>query len=127
LRIATFNAENLDANDPASRFDRIAVQIVGSLGAPDILALQEVQDDDGVDVTMTVTAGATLAKLIAARSGPRMALLTRLLLSIHWCPLPTVASLMATSATSISSRAGRALRSGRSSDCSTRPTGVRRV
>lgn len=66
LRIATFNAENLDANDPESRFTRIAEQIVESLGAPDILALQEVQDDDGVDVTMTVTAGGTLAKLVAA-------------------------------------------------------------
>lgn len=66
LRIATFNAENLDANDPPSRFAGIAEQIVESLGAPDILALQEVQDDDGVNVTMTVTAGATLAKLIAA-------------------------------------------------------------
>jgi len=44
LTLASFNVENLDPGD-ADRFDRLAQQIVGSLRSPDLLALQEVQEE----------------------------------------------------------------------------------
>jgi hypothetical protein len=33
-----------------SRFTAIAKQVVEAMGAPDILALQEIQDDDGAEM-----------------------------------------------------------------------------
>lgn len=65
LTIATFNARNLAPGD-ADRMPRIADIVVRHLGAPAILALQEIQDssgpvDDGVE-----DAAATLDTLIAA-------------------------------------------------------------
>ena len=47
LTVASYNAENLDPNDGAARFNTIAQEIVTNLKAPDIVALQEVQDNDG--------------------------------------------------------------------------------
>jgi predicted extracellular nuclease len=46
LVIATLNVHNLDPGD-GSQFDRLARIIVDDLGAPDIVALEEVQDDTG--------------------------------------------------------------------------------
>jgi predicted extracellular nuclease len=68
VRIATYNAQNLSAATPDSKFALIARQIVDQLGAPDVLALQEIQDDDGPEITPVVSAGQTLAKLVAAIS-----------------------------------------------------------
>lgn len=47
LTVASYNAENLDPNDGAARFNTIAQEIVNNLKTPDIIALQEVQDSDG--------------------------------------------------------------------------------
>ena len=54
LSVAGYNVENLDPNDDDGdtdvadgKFEAIATQIVQRLGAPDIVALQEVQDNDG--------------------------------------------------------------------------------
>ncbi|MFD2081104.1 hypothetical protein SAMN05421678_104210 [Actinopolymorpha cephalotaxi] len=47
VAIATFNVENLDPTDPREKFDRLAGTIVRNLAAPDVLALEEVQDDTG--------------------------------------------------------------------------------
>jgi predicted extracellular nuclease len=66
LTIASYNVENLDANDVPTRFSAIAAQIVGALGTPDILALTEVQDDNGPVNDGIVSADQTAAKLIAA-------------------------------------------------------------
>lgn len=68
LRIATYNAENLSiaGDGAAARFSAIADQVVQDLGAPAIIALQEVQDDDGEGATAVVTAGQTIAALITA-------------------------------------------------------------
>jgi len=66
LSVATFNVENLDANDPQSKFDELAGLIVTNLAAPDILALEEIQDDNGPLNDGTVTAVATIARLVAA-------------------------------------------------------------
>ena len=45
LSLATYNLENLDPSD--NKYDILANDIVYSLRAPDILAVQEVQDADG--------------------------------------------------------------------------------
>lgn len=68
MRIATYNAENLSAagEGAAARFAAIAGQIVEQLGSPDIIALQEVQDDDGEGASAVVTAATTIQTLIEA-------------------------------------------------------------
>lgn len=74
LTIATFNVENLSARDDEARFEQLARQIVVHLKAPDILALQEIQDDSGPENDGVVDASLTLGKLVAAIAkvgGPR--------------------------------------------------------
>jgi predicted extracellular nuclease len=66
LTVATYNAENLDANDPASRFTTIATELVNKLKSPDIVALQEIQDDNGTTDNGVTLSEATLQKLLAA-------------------------------------------------------------
>jgi len=65
--VATFNVENLDPNDDDGdrdvadgRFARLATQIAVNLRAPDIVALQEIQDDDGSVDSDVTSAGKTL-------------------------------------------------------------------
>lgn len=74
LTVASFNVENLDPSD--DRFATLANLIVNNLKSPDILGLQEIQDNDGA-VNSTVTSAAeTLQKLadaIAAAGGPQYA------------------------------------------------------
>ncbi|MGN6131391.1 MAG: lamin tail domain-containing protein [Nocardioidaceae bacterium] len=66
LSIASFNVENLSPADPAAKFDGLAHQIVHNLAAPDIVGLEEVQDDNGPTDDGTVDAGETLRLLTAA-------------------------------------------------------------
>ena len=66
LVVATYNVENLSAVDDAQRFDLLAAQIVNDLHSPDILALEEVQDDDGPYNSPTTSAAQTIEKIIAA-------------------------------------------------------------
>jgi predicted extracellular nuclease len=66
LAVATFNVENLDPTDPQDKFDRLASAIVTNLAAPDLVALEEVQDNTGPADDGVVAADATLAKLVAA-------------------------------------------------------------
>jgi len=68
VAIATFNVENLDPNDPQSKFDGLAAVIVNNLRSPDLLALEEVQDNNGATDNGVVAADQTMAKLIAAIS-----------------------------------------------------------
>jgi len=72
LSLATYNVENLDVSD--QKFDILASNIVYNLRAPDIVALQEVQDADGAgggaDLSGTVTAQG-LIDAIYAQSGLR--------------------------------------------------------
>ena len=75
LTFATYNVLNLspDASDDAQRA-AIASQIVNNLNAPDIIALQEIQDDSGETDDGTVSADQTLQALvdaIVAAGGPR--------------------------------------------------------
>jgi predicted extracellular nuclease/2',3'-cyclic-nucleotide 2'-phosphodiesterase (5'-nucleotidase family) len=81
--VATYNVLNLDPNDADGdtdvadgRFEAIAEQIIDNLGAPDILALQEIQDGSGEVDDGTTDASPTLQTLvdaIAAAGGPSYA------------------------------------------------------
>jgi len=65
LTVASFNLRNLGPDD-ADRMNRIAVQIVYHLATPDLIGVQEVQDDDGSVDSGRVGARLTAAALIAA-------------------------------------------------------------
>ena len=47
LTVASFNVENLSPVDPPAKFARLAGLIVDNLRSPDIVAVQEIQDNDG--------------------------------------------------------------------------------
>ncbi|MGW1724466.1 lamin tail domain-containing protein [Streptomyces sp. NPDC002306] len=66
LALATYNVENLDPTDSADKFARLARGIVTNLSSPDIITLEEIQDDNGATDDGTVTAEATLTKFTAA-------------------------------------------------------------
>lgn len=66
LTIATFNLENLDPADGAEKFGALATQIVKHLLAPDILNLEEVQDNNGAQNNGVVDASTTYQLLIQA-------------------------------------------------------------
>ncbi len=68
LSVATFNVENLDPGDPDSKFAELAGLIVHNLKSPDIVALEEIQDNNGPTNDGTTAADQTLAELIAAIS-----------------------------------------------------------
>ncbi|MCX5558974.1 lamin tail domain-containing protein [Streptomyces sp. NBC_00038] len=74
LAVATYNVENLDALDDQVKFDRLAGGVAVSLKSPDIVALEEIQDDNGATNDGTVTSEATLTRFtdaIVAAGGPR--------------------------------------------------------
>jgi predicted extracellular nuclease/2',3'-cyclic-nucleotide 2'-phosphodiesterase (5'-nucleotidase family) len=64
LLVASYNAENLDPTDGTARFQTIAAEILNNLRAPDVIALQEVQDNDGVADTDDSSADVTLQMLV---------------------------------------------------------------
>ncbi|QLJ01046.1 endonuclease/exonuclease/phosphatase [Streptomyces sp. NEAU-sy36] len=72
LAVATYNVENLDPSD--NTFDEHAAAIVHNLQSPDIVSLEEIQDDNGATDDGTVDASVTVNKLIdaiVAAGGPR--------------------------------------------------------
>lgn len=74
LAVATYNVENLDALDDQEKFDRLAEGVAVNLNSPDIVALEEIQDDNGATNDGTLTSEATLTKFtdaIRAAGGPR--------------------------------------------------------
>lgn len=74
LSVASYNVENLAGNGPQAKFDGIAGQIVHHLAAPHIVALQEMQDNDGTANAGEVAADQTYQRLIdaiVAAGGPR--------------------------------------------------------
>ncbi|MDJ0518425.1 MAG: Calx-beta domain-containing protein [Trichodesmium sp. MO_231.B1] len=80
LTVASYNVLNLDPNDSDGdtdiangRFDSIASQIINNLNTPDVIGLQEVQDNTGSLDDGTIAADQTLQTLvdaIAAAGGP---------------------------------------------------------
>jgi len=74
LTVATFNVENFSARDGDAKLAGLAAAIVDGLASPALVALQEVQDDSGAADDGTVSAAATLDRLVAAvaaAGGPR--------------------------------------------------------
>jgi predicted extracellular nuclease len=73
LTVATFNVENLDPGDGSDKFTGLASAIVNNLNSPDIVSLEEVQDNNGptndsvVDASLTYQ---TLINAIAQAGGP---------------------------------------------------------
>ncbi|CAM5649642.1 hypothetical protein GCM10010329_10100 [Streptomyces spiroverticillatus] len=73
LAVATYNVENLDPTDPQEKFDALAKAVVENLASPDIVALEEIQDDNGAKNDGTVSSAATVKKFtdaIVAAGGP---------------------------------------------------------
>jgi len=76
LTVASFNVLNLSARDPEEKFSQLAGVIANQLAAPDVVALQEVQDRSGPANDGVVDAAATFEALITAieaAGGPRYA------------------------------------------------------
>jgi predicted extracellular nuclease len=72
LAVASMNLENLDPTDPPDKFTRLASIVVDNLRSPDILAVEEVQDNNGAapgttDATATFT---EFIETIQAVGGP---------------------------------------------------------
>jgi predicted extracellular nuclease/2',3'-cyclic-nucleotide 2'-phosphodiesterase (5'-nucleotidase family)/Ca2+-binding RTX toxin-like protein len=71
LTVATFNVENLDPSD--TTFNALASAILSNMKSPDIINLEEIQDNNGAINDGTVDANVTLQTLInaiAAAGGP---------------------------------------------------------
>jgi predicted extracellular nuclease len=76
LSVATFNLENLGPASDADKLERIAAIVVAELGAPDVLVLQEIQDDSGPlddGTTDDASTRAALVDAIATAGGPAYA------------------------------------------------------
>ncbi|MEU9241889.1 endonuclease/exonuclease/phosphatase family protein [Streptomyces sp. NPDC048385] len=72
LAVATYNVENLDPSD--GTFAAHAAAIVNNLQSPDIVSLEEIQDNNGAKDDGTVAADVTVNKLIdaiVAAGGPK--------------------------------------------------------
>ena len=73
LSIATYNVENLAPSDAASKYQALAAGVVTNLATPDLVALEEIQDNSGATDNGVVAADQTLTKLtdaIKAAGGP---------------------------------------------------------
>jgi predicted extracellular nuclease len=66
LAVATYNVENLAPSDGDAKFARLADGVVKNLASPDIVALEEIQDNDGATDDGVVAADQTIAKFTAA-------------------------------------------------------------
>jgi len=66
IAVATYNVENLDPGDRT--FARHADYIVNHLRSPDLIAIEEIQDDDGAANTSITSATTTWNMLVAAIS-----------------------------------------------------------
>lgn len=76
LAVATYNVENLDALDEQAKFDTLAAGVAVNLSSPDVVSLEEIQDDNGAVNDGTVGSDATLKRFtdaIVAAGGPRYA------------------------------------------------------
>jgi predicted extracellular nuclease len=73
LAVATYNVENLAPGDSAAKYARLGAAIVTRLATPDIVALEEIQDNSGARDDGTVASDQTVRKFtdaIAAAGGP---------------------------------------------------------
>ncbi|MEP7020817.1 MAG: endonuclease/exonuclease/phosphatase family protein [Pseudonocardiales bacterium] len=73
LSIATYNVENLAPGDSAAKYARLGQGVVTNLASPDVVTLEEIQDNTGATDDGVVAADQTLTKLtdaITAAGGP---------------------------------------------------------
>ncbi|ARK12470.1 T9SS type A sorting domain-containing protein [Fibrella sp. ES10-3-2-2] len=76
LTVATFNVENLDPGDGAQKFTSLATAVVTNLQSPDIIVVEEIQDNNGPVNDAIVSASTTyqtLVDAIASAGGPTYA------------------------------------------------------
>jgi endonuclease/exonuclease/phosphatase family metal-dependent hydrolase len=66
LSVATFNVENLGGNEAQAKYDALAAQIVSNMRSPDVVSLEEIQDNNGATNDSVVDANITLDRLVAA-------------------------------------------------------------
>jgi hypothetical protein len=66
VSVATFNVENLAPGDPPAKYAGLSSLIVSNLKAPDIVTIEEVQDNNGTTDDGVTDATDTLNKLVAA-------------------------------------------------------------
>jgi predicted extracellular nuclease len=66
LTVATYNVDNLSPTASAAKYAAVGSQVVTNLGAPDILNVQEIEDNDGTTDDGVVSATTTIANLVAA-------------------------------------------------------------
>jgi predicted extracellular nuclease len=66
LSVATYNVENLAPGDADSKYQALATGLVTNLASPDVVALEEIQDNDGATDDGVVAANQTITKLITA-------------------------------------------------------------
>ncbi|WP_199328984.1 endonuclease/exonuclease/phosphatase family protein [Coleofasciculus sp. FACHB-1120] len=66
LTVASFNVENLDPSDDEAKFTSLANIIVNNLKLPDIISLEEIQDNNGATNDSVVDASQTYQTLIDA-------------------------------------------------------------
>ncbi|MBO0839510.1 MAG: endonuclease/exonuclease/phosphatase family protein [Sciscionella sp.] len=74
LAIATYNVQNLSTADDSSKFAKLADGIVKNLASPDIVSLEEIQDNDGPTDDGVVAADKTIKEFtdaIVAAGGPQ--------------------------------------------------------
>src|ERR1700761_6764120 len=60
LTVATYNADNLSPTTSASKYAALGGQVTTNLGAPDILAVQEIEDNSGSTDNGVVAADVTI-------------------------------------------------------------------
>ncbi|MGP3978324.1 endonuclease/exonuclease/phosphatase family protein [Streptomyces sp. 8N114] len=66
LAVATYNVENLSPKTEPAKFEQLAEGLVTNLSSPDIVTVEEVQDNTGPDDDGTVAADKTLKMLTEA-------------------------------------------------------------
>ncbi|MGH3879597.1 MAG: endonuclease/exonuclease/phosphatase family protein [Actinophytocola sp.] len=74
LAVATYNVENLSPNDDQAKFDLLAQGVTTALASPDIVSLEEIQDNNGTTNDAVVASDVTLQRFIdaiVAAGGPR--------------------------------------------------------
>lgn len=66
LAVGTYNVENLAPGDPASKYATLGAGVVTNLKSPDVISVEEIQDNTGSTDDGVVAADQTLTKLTAA-------------------------------------------------------------
>lgn len=66
LAVGTYNVENLAPSDAQSKYDRLGQGVVANLKSPDVISVEEIQDNSGATDDGVVAANQTLDKFIAA-------------------------------------------------------------